>query len=55
MSTLRLLKFIEKTFSSSYEEEFSVLANVGRPSNGLNEDDYDYAILLKPDHEYRLI
>jgi hypothetical protein len=54
MTAIRLLKFIEKSFSSHYsEQELSSFANLGRPSNGLNEDDYDYALLLAPDKEYR--
>lgn len=37
----------------SFEDDFPAFAGVGRPSNVLNEDDYDYAIELKPDNEYR--
>ena len=34
-------------------KDFSFLLSIGRPSNFQNEDDYDYAIELKPDDEYR--
>eukprot|EP00602_Paraphysomonas_sp_CaronLab_P006523 CAMPEP_0185036826 /NCGR_PEP_ID=MMETSP1103-20130426/30375_1 /TAXON_ID=36769 /ORGANISM="Paraphysomonas bandaiensis, Strain Caron Lab Isolate" /LENGTH=314 /DNA_ID=CAMNT_0027574535 /DNA_START=52 /DNA_END=993 /DNA_ORIENTATION=+ len=49
------LKFLSKGFSYSFDEEFTACAGIGRPSNAHNEDDYDYALELMPDDEYRLV
>jgi hypothetical protein len=46
-------KFLRRSCNYSFDEEFSDYAGVGRPSNTFNEDDYDYALELKPDEEYR--
>jgi hypothetical protein len=47
------LKFFKQNFTYSFDKEFSECTGLGRPSNAYNDDDYDYAIELKPDKEYR--
>jgi hypothetical protein len=39
----------------NHTRRFSSFYAAGRPSNAHNEDDYDYAIELRPDDEYRYL
>ena len=47
------LKYFKENFTYSFDEEFTSSAGIGRPSNIHNDDDFDYALELKPDKEYR--
>jgi hypothetical protein len=43
-----------QSLTHSFEEDLPVVPPIqGRPSNMHNEDDYDYAIELKEEEEYR--
>jgi hypothetical protein len=48
-----LMNFLQ-SLTHSFEEDLPVVPPIqGRPSNMHNEDDYDYAIELKEEEEYR--
>ena len=57
-----VLKFLEKSFAYVFDKndfnfdyEVPAKQDQGRPSNALNEDDYDYALELQEHDEYRTV
>lgn len=48
----RQMNFLNR-LTHSFEEDISVPTSQGRPSNMHNEDNFDYAIELSPEEEYR--